>query len=230
MASDPAVLDELKAFREMMTNSMRDLNLRFDSLAIESRELREQITEQGRTIEEMKRDNEGLREQVNEQEKVLHSQGEILKKQQQYLEKLDMRERGRNIILLGIEEGEEGTDEQKVKELVSMLKSDVMITNITRIGEKASRKIRPILACLDNRKVRDEIVTAARASTNTAFNKIKIKKDLHPVVRREWKRLYEVKEKEEKKSENAEKVVAIDMKKRAVTCDGQIIDAWSSPF
>ena len=41
----------------------------------------------------------------------------------------------RDIILLGIE-GEEGSDEQKVRELVSMLKNDVMITNITRIGEK----------------------------------------------------------------------------------------------
>ena len=58
------------------------------------------------------------------------------------------------------------------------------------ISQELVRKLRPILAAsLDSRKIRDKIVTAARASTNPTFNGIKIKKDLHLAVRREWKRL-----------------------------------------
>lgn len=75
---------------------------------------------------------------------------------------------------------------------------------------------------------RNRIVNAARICDKPEMNGIRVKKDMHPSVRNEWKRLFEAKEAELRKPENAGKVVELDLKKRQITCDGLVIDSWSN--
>lgn len=50
---------------------------------------------------------------------------------------------------------------------------------------------------------------------------------MHPSVHAERKTLFESKKAEEEKPEHAGRRIALAIKKRQVTCDGQVIDSWS---
>lgn len=68
---------------------------------------------------------------------------------------------------------------------------------------------------------------------NTGHNKDKlksifIKKDMHPNIRKEWKRLYDVYENELKKPENVGRSVTFDKKKRCILIENKVIDTWSN--
>ena len=53
-----------------------------------------------------------------------------------------------------------------------------------------------------------------------------IKKDSHPEVRKEWRRLKEVEEEEKKKPTNVGCNIHIDYKQRVLYKDTVIIDKW----
>lgn len=59
---------------------------------------------------------------------------------------------------------------------------------------------------------------------------IYIKKDVHPSVRREWKRLRDVEREEKEKPENVGCVIRLDPRERKVYKDGEIIDSWNPLF
>ncbi|ELT88730.1 hypothetical protein CAPTEDRAFT_202078 [Capitella teleta] len=167
-----------------------------------------------------------LKDQVKEQGDILKVQSETIKHQQAYMEGLDRRERGKNVIMFGVLEDAEKSDETRVGELIALLNEDTIpITTIKRLGVQAPDKRRPTLITLPSMKIRDKIVNAARTSADSAMDDVKVKKDMHPSVRKEWHRLLQVKENEEKKAENVGREIAVDCKKRQVTCDGQVIDA-----
>ena len=98
-----------------------------------------------------------------------------------------------------------------------------------RIGVKVEGKVRALLVTVLLEEKRNDFVQKAR-NNNDLGTGIRVKKDSHPAVRAEWTRLFNLKATEEAKAENAGKVVAIDMKKRHVTIDGQIIDSWKPLF
>lgn len=63
------------------------------------------------------------------------------------------------------------------------------------------------------------------------FKKIYIKKDSHPGVRREWKRLKEAEKEEKRKPSNVGCNIRLDFKERVLYKDGVIIDKWQPhPF
>jgi hypothetical protein len=91
-------------------------------------------------------------------------------------------------------------------------------------------KVRALLVTVPSEEKRNDFVQKAR-NNNDLGTGIRVKKDSHPaVVRAEWTRLFNLKATEEAKAENAGKVVAIDLKKRHLTIDGQIVDSWKPLF
>ena len=72
---------------------------------------------------------------------------------------------------------------------------DGLVTSMRRIGEAKDNKLRPILVSVSSGQQRNKIVDAAR--NNAALGNIRIKKDTSPAVRKEWGRLFKVKEEEE---------------------------------
>ena len=64
-------------------------------------------------------------------------------------------------------------------------------------------------------------------SANVTYNKIYIKKDVHPSVREEWKRLREVVQREKDRPDNTNSVINFDVRERKVYKDNVVIDQWS---
>ena len=58
------------------------------------------------------------------------------------------------------------------------------------------------------------------------YQKIFLKKDTHPEVRKEEKRLYEVFKTEKRKGENADKEVLFNRRTRVVTVNGEEVDRF----
>jgi aspartokinase len=123
---------------------------------------------------------------------------------------------------------EANTDEGEIRSIIDKVDATATpnIKSIKRLGTKETHKNRPILVVVSSMEVRNRIVDAARNSNSRTTGNVRIKRDAHPAVRVEWKRLFSVKEAEESKPENADRNITIDMRKRQVLCDGQVIDSW----
>jgi len=175
-----------------------------------------------------------LTERCNDLEEKNKKLYDALKHQQAHIEQMDAKERGSNVIMYGVPEGtfeQCDTDDGKVQAIMGMINErNANVESIKRIGAAEQNKTRPLLLRVASTSMRNRVVDLARKCTNPVMANIKVRKDLHPSVRKEWKRLFEVKEAEEKKTENAGHVITIDMKRRAVLRDGDVIDSWSLLF
>ena len=163
-------------------------------------------------------------------------QSRIIEQQQIFIEKLDAKEREKNIVITGINEfadfeGKQ-TDDEKCKLIFDTI--DVQPGRFTtkRLGKQNQDRIRPILVTLENTDVKDKILSEAKKlkSAGQLYKKIYIKRDVPPAVRREWKRLYDSLEVEKNKPENVGHSVTIDKRKRQIIRDGQVIDKWNVNF
>ncbi|ELT97206.1 hypothetical protein CAPTEDRAFT_196093 [Capitella teleta] len=113
------------------------------------------------------------------------------------------------------------TDEGETRSIIDKVDVTADVKSIKRLGTKEKNKNGPILVIVSSMEVRNRIAHAARNSNSRATGNVSIKRDAHPVVRVEWKRLFSVKEAEESKPENADRNITIDTMKRQVLCDGQ---------
>ncbi len=128
-----------------------------------------------------------IKAQVNKQQ-------EIIIKQQRNLEALDRKESECNLVLLGVPERRESldgatTDETKIEKVWTASGSS---TAARRLGREGNR-CRPILITVASRNDRDAVLERAKRLKEAGDNykKVSIKKDKHPAVREEWKRLRE---------------------------------------
>ena len=99
-----------------------------------------------------------------------------------------------------------------------------------RLGKPQTDRSRPILVHVTTREHRDSAVGKARKlkdDTREPFQKIFVKRDTHPAVRREWGRLRSVLRTEQTRAENAGVRVYLDTKERKIYRDGIAIDSWS---
>ena len=78
--------------------------------------------------------------------------------------------------------------------------------------------------------MRDSILKNAKnlkdEEEESQYYKVFLKRDTHPEIRKEEKRLYDVFVAERDKPENADHEVLFDRKKRIVTCNGNEIDRF----
>lgn len=177
--------------------------------------------------------------------KLLHlqeqidKQAEVIARQQSFLESIDRRERETRLVVLGVpDEGEslagETTDEGKLRKIWGELNEPLSIESSRRLGrrEPGGRR-RPILVTLASKQVRDGILGKTRKlkETGAPYDRVFVKKDVHPVVRNEWKRLREAEVAEKAKPENTGCVIRLDTKERKLYRDEVVIDSWRpAPF
>ena len=84
-----------------------------------------------------------------------------------------------------------------------------------------------VLVTLESESDRKEILDAASSAD---INPVKIKKDQHPALRKEWRRLFQTEADEKNKPENAGCVIKLDRKQRLLLRDGVVIDRFLPNF
>ena len=183
--------------------------------------------------DQLRKDKDKIEADVIGLKETVESQGKIIEKQQIYLEQLDAKERGKNIIVTGIPEDEnwkgKDSDEGKLTVIFQQMGIDDDTENMTwkRIGKKAEDKCRPILVIVTSMQKRNHIVSQApKLKEDGQTQSIRVKKDKSPAARAEWKRLFDVEALEKAKPENAGRKIEVDKKNRTVLCDEIVIDSW----
>ncbi len=93
-------------------------------------------------------------------------------------------------------------------------------------------RVPPILVTLADKGQSATILNNARLLKGSSdnHNRIYIKKDVHPSIRREWSRLREVEAAEKAKPENVGCVIRLDTRERRVYKDDTVIDTWNAQF
>ena len=218
---------------EDITSVLKELLGEVQQLREERREMKEEIAALRATNDRIMSNLQAQQELLDENESLknkIRLQGAILKQHQAFFETIDAKERERNMIIVGLAEGNEAEDIHKVKQILSAVhegrNADGLVISVKRLGEKAEGRNRPLLTIMASKEERNKSVDAARNSHNEAIRGIRIKKDSHPAIRAEWTRLFKVKEEEERKPANANCRITLDMRKRQVLRDDLVIDSW----
>lgn len=217
--------DDLGVWMRRMTESMDEL-----------KSTNQRLLEVMDRMEKIENELGAMRIENGELNEQLKKQSEVIREQQRFLERLDQKERTNNLLILGASEGAESSVEVS-KRIIGNLGEEAgsiaaSITNAKRIGELGSRPgtSRPLLVVLPTAKDRNRIVELGRKNSSLQAQGIHMKKDSHPAVRAEWKRLFGIKDAEAAKPENAGRSVTLDWKKRQVTVDGQVVASWGPLF
>jgi len=180
---------------------------------------------------------EGEVTQLQEENRTLK---QTLEQQQRYLETVDFDRRQHNLILMGLNENEDltlgSTDEEKVKHILSDIgHPNVAVLKVQRLGEHHSdnqRRPRPLKVALhpttDRRKILES--THKLKTAGPILSKVYIKKDIHPGIRREIKRLRDTEKREREKPDNQGRTVSYDWKARCVKVDDIIVDTYRPAF
>lgn len=165
---------------------------------------------------------------------------DIVAAQQKYLSTMDASTRKRNVIITGVAEktplvtGEHSAtnDREKVKKIFDIIGcASIPFSHMERLGREGDR--RPIKVVLDDPDKVNSILhnTSKLKKAADEFKRVFIKKDTHPLVRKELARLREVVKREKLKPENAGKIIYMDYKLRKVFVDKLEVDSYTvQPF
>ncbi len=171
-------------------------------------------------------------------------QAEIIAKQQQYLEYLDKKEREDNVVILGVPDEQESldgavTDEKKLDKIWTAAGVSGVAVTHPRLGGSLSQasgsarpRVHPILLTLADKNQRATILNNANRlkTSGDNYSRIYIKKDVHPSVRKAWRRLREVEAAEKAKPDNVGCAIRLDPRERKVYKDNIVIDTWNAQF
>lgn len=186
-------------------------------------------------------------EDLSAKQKSLAQENEFLRnavlQQQKFLESIDAEKRASNVIILGVPEDAmeiDGTthesDDEKVAVVFSKIEHvGIQPVSIVRLGKNAPsnpKKGRPMKIVLSNQSTRSQILEKAKKlkESGDAFEKIYIKKDVHPQVRKEFRRLRDVEKNEKERPENVGKNVRYVHETRCVMVEDQVVDRFQPLF
>lgn len=174
-----------------------------------------------------------INRQVRELQDQVTKQQEVIARQQRFLEDIDRKARECNLVLLGIPEEQESlegatTDAAKIQKVWTTTGSSVGVRTSRRLGRAGGRR-RPVLVTVASREDRDAVLERAKhlKEAGETFKRIFVKKDTHPAVREEWKRLKDAEKTEKEKPENADCNIYINYKERQLYRDREVIDRFS---
>ena len=180
--------------------------------------------------------NDDYDKEIKRIDDTVNDHSNIFSAQQKFLEDLHSEKRAKHLIVLGLKEEDHGDDEVKFTDIVETIgvrPRDIKVENVVRLGVRDANqqnKTRPLKVTLEKREMRDNVLKNATKLKDqpegSDYKKIFLKRDTHPKVREEEKRLYEVWKAEKAKPENAGKEVIFDRKARVVTCNGDEIDRF----
>ena len=91
---------------------------------------------------------------------------------------------------------------------------------------------RPILVIMETKEAKDRVLDRAKhlKEAGDDYKMIYIKKDQHPSVRAEWRRLHDVEKAEKERPENRGCEIRLDRRERKIYRDGEVIDGWNLKF
>ncbi|ELU01482.1 hypothetical protein CAPTEDRAFT_197893 [Capitella teleta] len=182
---------------------MKDL---VTTMVEEMKELRKTNERVVTTLDKMNRiekEMDVLRKSSDEMREQLKQHAEVIRHQQTFMDKMDQKERGCNLIVFGMKEEDEAetnTDKGETRSIIDNVDATAS-PDIKSINDSEQRK-------------------QARISRHWLL--YHQWRDAHPAVKVEWKTLFSVNEAEKNKPENADRNITIDMRKRQVLCDGQL--------
>ena len=169
--------------------------------------------------------------------KELTTAYEIINQQQMFMEYLDNKDRECNVVIMGLSEqpdeiGE--ADHEKVMGILNVIGecSTNLGLQLKRLGKPNDANKRPLHVRFQDKSTRQSVVGKAKLlkTAEGAYKKVFIKKDIHPVVRKEMDRLRIHTHIEAAKPENAGTDIRYDHKRRVILRDGLVIDRFSPSF
>lgn len=167
---------------------------------------------------------------------TVRKQNKVLEAQQNFLEDIDYERRSHDLIILGLKERDD--DQVKFSDVLRTIQVDpneVKVNCMRRLGKREEgegevEKNRPLKVTLEKKEMRSEILKNAIKLKDLAkespFKKVYLKPDVHPEIRKEEKRLFDVYKGEKDNRDNVGMDVLYDRKKRIVTCNGEVIDRF----
>ena len=102
----------------------------------------------------------------------------------------------------------------------------------THLGDpRQDNSARPVLVTLPTEyKLREVLQNAQTLSASESLKNLKLKKDQHPAIRKEWRRMFDSETNEKQKPENVVSNIVFDKKMRVITRDGVVIDRFLPHF
>lgn len=196
------------------------------------------LTKWSKEKEELHKEIKDLR---REKEKIT----ETLAQHQKMLEMIEADRRASNLIITGVPEeqmGDADTDTKKVELILSTIgQPAVQVKSVERLGNQQQvqrppaggggrPRRRPLKVVLKNAGARKDVLDCAHKLKNSGdqFKSVYVKKDTHPLVRKELGRLREVTKREKERPENRGKHVRFDGKERKVYVDDVVVDSFQS--
>lgn len=223
------IVDEQLAMLNNDPNTIRNLIVNTINLAIDNK-----FAELGfdKRFDELTEHYDNEIKRLND---TVKEQGRVLSAQQKFIEDLDSEKRAKHLIVLGLKEIEEEDDQDRFMGITQTIgvSTEIVIDDLVRLGnrdENNPNKTRPLKVTFDKPSMRNEILKNAYKLKNQAendpYHRVYLKRDSHPQVRNEEKRLYEVFKAEKEKPENADIDVVFDRKTRVVSVNGEEIDRF----
>lgn len=166
----------------------------------------------------------------------IDKQAEVISRQQRFLEIVDRKERETNVIVTGVPDENESldgatTERDKINKIWSKIGVEEEVKSYRRLGnrdEMTGNRRRAILVTFTSRTSRDKVLEKAKQlkEAGEIYSKIYVKKDVHPNIRKEWKRLWEAEKSEKERPENVGCVIQFNTRERKLYRDGVVIDSW----
>ena len=167
--------------------------------------------------------------------------------QQKTLEDLQHDKRVKNLVITGVPEPEglpldaRKEDQATIETIFTTVECPgVCASRVTRLGRKRDPPAdaeegppppRPLLVTLNSVvDVRAVMNGRLNLKNHRTFGRVYIKRDQHPLIRKEWNRLREFAKREKNAPINVGCTIKVDYEKKAVTRDGESILAFVSPF
>ena len=230
-------LEDYKEMSVTQRQKVKKSNLLFLlNESIENDRVSEKLDKILEELANMKGKNDAIDKEIKRIDKTVDDHSKVLSAHQKFMEDLDSEKRAKHMIVLGLKEDENSSDEDKFLDIVTVIgvnPNEIKAESLVRLGkidENQMNKTRPMKVTFEKSDMRDKILRNSKKlkeqGDDSWYGKIYLKKDTHPEVRKEEKRLYDVFRAEKSKGENADKEVLFDRKTRVVTVNGQEIDRF----
>ena len=223
------IIDIIIAAKESGDGSLSRVEERLDALFHEMSALRQTVSNF----------EDSSKKKLQEMQAKLDKQADIIMAHQMFLENIDRKGREDHLIVFGVPEDQEAldgatSDISKLDKIWTTIESDVIRVSDKRLGKTAvTGKKRPILVVVRSKDDRDKVLDQAKklSDAGNLYERIYVKKDQHPEVRKEWNRLREAEKRERLRPENQNATIRLDTKERKLYINDIVIDSWSPhPF
>ena len=189
-------------------------------------------------LKQLREKNDSQDKEIKRVEEIVKEQGKIIAAHQKFMEDLDAEKRSKDMIVLGLKEGGGENDDEKLLGLfvaIGVKAEEVKVESAERLGqlnegEENENKIRPLKVTFEHKSMRSNVLRNSKnlkdQPEGSDLKRVFLKKDQHPEVRNEEKRLYEVFKAEKKKPQNADKEIVFNRKTRVVLVNNEEIDRF----